>query len=155
MQNIIIVDCFSTGMNFIKDIVRRNYHPIVLEVKLDCMTEEYTKTKAQIYKSIYESIDEDFDLIYEQDTFEETLEMVRKLDPVLILPGNENGVILATKLANELGLTSNPIESLDAMTLKDEMQNALKRAGIRYIKGKTVKSPEEGLKFYLRIQHQN
>ena len=148
MDNIIIVDCYSTGKNFINDIVRRNYNPIVLEVKLDRMSEKHAKTESKAYKAIYESIDEDFDLIYEQDTFEETLEMVKKLKPALILPGNENGVILATKLANELGLISNPIESLDAMTLKDEMQNALKRAGIRYIKGKTVKSLEEGLKYY-------
>ena len=148
MENIIIVDCFSTGKNFIKDIVRRNYHPIILEVNIDCMTEECAKTRAQKYRALYESIDDDFDLIYEQDTFEQTVELVKKFDPVLILPGREGGVVLATKLANELGLTSNPIESLDAMTLKDEMQNALKRAGIRYIKGKTVKSPEEGLKFY-------
>jgi biotin carboxylase len=148
MENIIIVDCFSTGRNFIKDIVRRNYHPIVLEVKLDCMTEEYTKTRAQMYESLYGSIDEDFDLIQEQDTFEQTVELVKKFDPVLILPGSEDGVVLATKLANELELTANPIEALDSMTLKDEMQNALKKAGIRYIKGKTVKSLEEGLKFY-------
>ena len=148
MENIIVVDCFSTGKNFIKDIVRRNYHPIILEVNIDCMTEECAKTRAQKYRALYESIDDDFDLIYEQDTFEQTVELVKKFDPVLILPGREGGVVLATKLANELGLTSNPIESLDAMTLKDEMQNALKRAGIRYIKGKTVKSPEEGLKFY-------
>ena len=148
MDNIIIVDCFSTGRNFIKDIVRRNYHPIVLEVKLDCMTEEYTKTRAQMYESIYGSIDEDFDLVQEQDTFEQTVELVKKFDPVLILPGSEDGVVLATKLANELGLIANPIEALDSMTLKDEMQNALKRAGIRYIKGETVKSLEEALKFY-------
>ena len=101
-----------------------------------------------MYTSSYAAIDEDFDLIYEQDTFEETLEMVKKLNPILILPGSEDGVVLATKLSNELGLISNPNESLYAMTLKDEMQNALKKAGLRYIKGKTITSLKEALKFY-------
>ena len=53
------------------------------------------------------------------------LEMVRKLDPLLIVPGTEDGVILATKLANDLNLLCNPIENLDAITLKNEMQNRL------------------------------
>ena len=35
MENIIIVDCISTGKLFIKDIVKRNYHPIVLEINLN------------------------------------------------------------------------------------------------------------------------
>ncbi len=148
MDNIIVVDCVSSGKFFIKDIVRRNYNPIVLELKFDCMTAECKQTKVNMYSAAYEAIDDDFDLIYEQDTFEQTAEMVKKFDPVLILPGSEDGVVLATKLANELGLLANPVESLDAMTLKDEMQNALKRAGIRYIKGETVKSLEEALKFY-------
>ena len=148
MDNIIIVECLSSGKNFIKDIVRRNYNPIVLEQKNKGATEEFLEERTRLYNSEYDAIDEDFDLIYEQDTFEETLEMVKKLDPILILPGSEDGVVLATKLANELGLICNPIESLDAMTLKDEMQNALQRAGIRYIKGKTVNSLEEAMKFY-------
>jgi D-alanine-D-alanine ligase-like ATP-grasp enzyme len=148
MDNIIIVECFSSGKNFIKDIVRRNYNPIVLEEKLKGVTEEFIEEKTKLYNSEYAAIDEDFELIYEQDTFEETLEMVKKFNPILILPGSEEGVVLATKLSNELGLISTPNESLDAMTLKDEMQNALQRAGIRYIKGKTVNSLEEAVKFY-------
>ena len=148
MDNIIIIECLSTGKNFIKDIIKRNYNPIVLEQKIKGKTEEYIKEKSNMYTSSYAAIDEDFDLIYEQDTFEETLEMVKKLNPILILPGSEDGVVLATKLSNELGLISNPNESLYAMTLKDEMQNALKKAGLRYIKGKTITSLKEALKFY-------
>ena len=33
MRNIIIVDCISTGTNYIGDIVNRGYNPIVLEMK--------------------------------------------------------------------------------------------------------------------------
>lgn len=148
MDNIIIVECISSGKNFIKDIVRRNYNPIVLEQKFKNATDKFLKEEKKMHESEYAAINEDFELIYEQDTFEETVEMVRKLNPILILPGSEDGVILATKLANALGLTSNPIESLKYMTLKDEMQNALKKAGIRYIKGKTVDSLKDAIEFY-------
>ena len=49
----------------------------------------------------YKRINYDFDIIYEQDTYEETLEMVRKLNPLLILAGSETGVILTTKLSHD------------------------------------------------------
>ena len=90
----------------------------------------------------------EFDMIYERDTYEETLEAVRKFDPLLIVPGNERGVVLATRLSNELGLLCNSIENLDAMTLKNEMHNRLAQRGLRSIKGKVVHSLEEALEFY-------
>ena len=55
-------------------------------------------------QSNYDRIEYDFDLIHEKDTYEETLEMVRELDPLLIVAGNERGVILTTKLSNDLNL---------------------------------------------------
>ncbi len=148
MKSIIIVDCISTGKNFIKDIIRRNYKPVILEPKFDSRTPEEVAKRREWYIDEYATIDEEYDLIFEQDTFEETVEMVKKLNPKLILLGNENGVVLATQLANELGLLPNPNEILYAMTLKSEMQNALKRAGIRYIKGKVISSLEEAVEYY-------
>ena len=55
-------------------------------------------------QSNYDRIEYDFDLIHEKDSYEETLEMVRELDPLLIVAGNERGVILTTKLFNDLNL---------------------------------------------------
>ena len=119
MKNIIIVECKSTGINYIEDITNRGFHPIILETK-SVDSEVGEKYKKSIQKE-YESIKYDFDLIYEQDTYEKTLENVKELDPILILPGNEKGVILASKLSNDLNLLCNPIENLDAITLKHEM----------------------------------
>lgn len=73
----------------------------------------------------YESIPYEFDMVYEQDSFEETLKEVKKFNPLLIIPASEAGVRLATKLSHELGLVGNSIENLDAMTLKHEMHNRL------------------------------
>ncbi|WP_295723665.1 hypothetical protein [uncultured Methanobrevibacter sp.] len=39
-----------------------------------------------------EKIPYEFDRVYEQDTFEETLEEVKNFNPLLIVPGNERGL---------------------------------------------------------------
>lgn len=146
MRNIIIVECISTGVNFIEDIINRGYNPIVLESKM-LDTEEGEEYKKMVYDE-YKRIDYDFDIIYEKESYEETLEEVKKYDPLLILPGNEKGVILATKLSHDLNLLGNPIENLDAMTLKNEMHNRLRECGLRYIRGKVVDSLEDAIDFY-------
>ena len=117
MRNIIIVQCFSTGVNFVQDIIDRNYNPVVLEMQAFGDSEE-AKLYLEDVCAEYDDIDADFDMIYEQDTYEETLEAVKKLNPLLIVPGTEEGVTLATRLSHDLGLLGNPIENLDAMTLK-------------------------------------
>ena len=96
----------------------------------------------------YSSIEDKFDMIFERDTYEETFEAVKKLNPKLIVPGSEHGVVLATKLANDLNLLCNPIENLEALTLKNKMQEKIAEAGLRHIKGKAVKSLEEAIEFY-------
>ena len=98
MRNIIVVECISTGKNFIGDIINRGYNPIVLNLK-DSDTEDGKKFGQHVLEE-YEKIPYEFDVIYEKDTYEKTLEEVRKYNPLLIVPGNERGVILATKLSN-------------------------------------------------------
>ena len=146
MRNIIIVECMSTGINFVEDIINRGYNPIVLE--LNVSDTDGGKEHAKLVYEEYERIDYEFDIIYEKDTFEDTLEEVKKYNPLLILPGNERGVILANRLSHELGLLCNPIENLDAITLKHEMQNRIAEKGLRSIKGKVVSSLDEALDFY-------
>lgn len=145
MKSIVIVDCKSTGLNFIEDIINRGYNPVVLELKAPTGSpEEYKKAM----ENGYARVDAEFDMIYEKDSYEETLEAVKKFEPLLVLPGNEHGVILATKLANDLGLLCNPIENIDYFTFKDKMQERLADMGLRHIKGKPVKSLDEALEFY-------
>ena len=146
MKNIIIVECISTGKNFIEDIINRGYTPIVLHLK-SSNTESGKKFEEHVLEE-YKLIPYEFDMIYEKDTFEETLEEVKKFNPLLIVPGNERGVVLATRLSNELGLLSNSIENLDAMTLKNEMHNRLAQNGLRSIKGKVIHSIDEAVEFY-------
>ena len=146
MRNIIVVECISTGKNYIGDIVNRGYNPIVLHLK-DSDTEDGKKFGQHVLEE-YSRIPYEFDMIYEKDTFEETLEEVRKANPILIVPGNERGVVLAARLSHELGLLSNSIENLDAMTLKNEMHKRLAQRGLRSIKGKVIHTLDEALEFY-------
>ena len=139
----------STGINYVQDIIDRNHNPIILELKLQNDSDEARHYLEEV-RSCYDLIDNDFELIYEKDSYEETLEMVKAYDPLLIVPGTEEGVILATKLSNDLNLLCNPIENIDAMTLKDEMHNRLAENGLRYIKGNVVKSVKEAIDYYER-----
>lgn len=147
MRNIIIVQCMSTGKNYVQDIIDRNCNPIVLEMKPFGDSDDAMDYQEEV-KHEYDLIENEFDLIYERDTYEDTLEMVRKYDPLLIVPGTEDGVILATKLANDLNLLCNPIENIDAMTLKNEMQNRLAENNLRSIKGQVIRSLDEAIIYY-------
>ena len=149
MKNIIVVECFSTGKNYIKDIIDRNYNPVVLEVKSVGDSFEGRRYQKGL-EQCYESIDNNFELIHEKDSYEETLEMVKEYDPVLVIPGSEKGVILATKLSNDLNLLGNPIENIGAMTLKDEMHERLAENNLRSIRGQVIKSTEEAIDYYDR-----
>lgn len=146
MRNIVIVEAVSTGINFIEDVVNRGFNPVVLQTKVP--ETEDGRVYLKMIKESHDAIELDFDMIYEKDSYEETLDMVRQYDPLLVIPGSEKGVILATKLAADLGLKGNPVENIDALTLKHKMQEKLAENGLRHIRGRVVRSPEEAVKYY-------
>lgn len=143
MENIIVVEAISTGLNYIRDITYRNYRPVVLETRVPEDAKDYARVREESYKTIKL----EFEKISEKDSYEETLELVKSYHPVAVLPGSEGGVILANRLGEDLGLKTNPSSIHDAMTKKNDMHNALKKAGIRYILGQVVSSPVEALEF--------
>ena len=142
MRNIIIVEAISTGYNFVEDVVRRGYNPIILEPPGD-LGEDTEQLRISSYKSFYRTPQ----ILRAPDDYARTLELVKEYDPLLVLAGSEYGVELATRLAYDLGLPGNPYERIGFMTRKDAMQDALKAAGMRYIRGKEVKTAEEALQF--------
>ena len=147
MRNIIVVEAFSTGKNYVQDIINRNYNPVVLELKSANDSFEGKRYKKEL-EACYDYISDEFEIIYEKDSYEETLKEVKKYNPLLVIPGSEKGVILATNLANDLNLSCNPIENIDAMTLKDKMHERLAENNVRHIKGRVIKSIEEAIDFY-------
>lgn len=141
-KNIVIVSAISTGQYLVEDVIKRGYNPVVL--KPIVASEDMQK----IVDESYAAIPYKFDYIQASEDYVDTLADVKKYSPIHVIPGSEDGVVLAAKLANDLNLIGNPIENLPQMTEKPAMHEALRKAGIRYIEGKVVSSVEEGVKFY-------
>ena len=77
MRNIIVVDCISTGKNFVEDIINRGYNPILLDLKVADTKDG--RDFAEFVIENYKSIKHEYEMIYEMDTYEETLEMIRAM----------------------------------------------------------------------------
>lgn len=145
MENILIVDSYSTGENFLEDIKKRGYHPIVLWSKRnDLLFQAMESHRNPIMKKYKDEVD----FYIEKDTYEETLSMVKELNPKFVLPGGELGVELATMLAADLNLPGNKKDRIPYMTNKSLMHQALAEHGVREIRGKVVHNLEEALDFY-------
>lgn len=147
MDKIIVVECISTSMIYISDIRDMGYEPIILETYNDDGGKQEER-RLENYKNMPKPLPR---RIQAFPNYNDTLKLCKKENPVLILPGSEMSVELATNLANDLGLKSNNRENLTQMTRKDEMHKALKNAGLRYIKGKMVSTINEALDFYRKL----
>lgn len=147
-KNVIIVECNSTGLNYLYALKRRGCHAIVLHVKADT---EYKKFRDQNIK-LYPKNTE---IIHEQDTYKKTLELVKKFHPMLIINGGEAGIELGTHLSHDLHLRGNDYKDIDIHLRKDAMHEALKKSGIRYIRGKNVFNVKDAISFYRELKHKN
>lgn len=77
--------------------------------------------------------------------------MVREIDPVLILPGCDNGVLPALRLSKDLGLRSNSLENYPKMRDKYEMQMALRDYGMAYARSEILNTEKEAVSFFRRM----
>ena len=146
-NNIVIVEPFSTGFNLIDDVKARGFKPVAM-VAATPGTDEDREAFRQAKEMFLLRLPEGTPVIGENPNYEEVLEEVRKYDPLLVIPGSEFGVELATRLASDLGLRGNKWENIGKMTRKSEMHQALADHGIRYIRGRIVNSEEEARAFY-------
>ena len=146
-ETIVVVHCASTGMNFIDDIRSRGYEPVLLKIEDYAGTEEDKALLAGQDLTESRRFGKIRIIPYDPDYWV-LLRRVQEVNPKLVLAGSEFGVELATRLAADLGLPGNPPELLPAMTRKDAMHEALKRYGIRYIRGEVVTTVEEAVAFY-------
>ena len=146
MKNkIVIAEPMSTAFNFLEDIRQKGYEPVILE---SYIPEGYARRLMdEERKNKYARITYPITLLKENPDYAATLREVRDLDPLLVLVGGEEGVVIGTRLADDLGLTGNPFSNIPKMTRKSVMQQTLKEAGLRYIRGKEVSSWEDCLLF--------
>lgn len=146
-KTIVICEYISTGINYIDDAEARGYTPVLVEGIYEGTPEDIETFRA-LRSRINNRLKGRYRIISENPDYGEVLKQVRETNPVLVIPGSEFGVALATRLAEDLGLPGNPSSRIPQMTEKSEMHRALKEYGIRYIKGEIVYSREEALAFY-------
>ena len=139
-KKVMVVLCASSAINYIEDIRNAGYEPVILEPSIPGVP------PAEVRKELeaeYTHIKGERPAIYAaSQNYGETLEMVRTIAPCCIIPGTDFGLELATTLAHDLGLPGNNPVRLPYMREKDKMQEAVKAAGLRSIRGKVVTTVE-------------
>jgi carbamoylphosphate synthase large subunit len=146
-KTVVICEYISTGINYVDDVRARGYEPVLLEGTY-VGTDEETIPEKEERDAINSRLRDSIRIIPENPDYNEVLRQIRELDPVLVIAGSEFGVPLATKLSEDLGLPGNPVSSIRSMTEKDAMQEALKKNGLRYIRGQVVKTEAEAESFF-------
>lgn len=145
---VVIVECYSSAVNYIHDIRERGFKPVLLEFYLPY--EKRESERALNDKAYAFNNDPYPEVIMAKEHYDETLDMIQKLDPILILPGSDRGMELALRLSSDLCLKSNPLSILWQLRDKYAMQKALELAGMRYIRSHIVRSEEEAIDFYIK-----
>jgi biotin carboxylase len=146
-RNIVICEYISTGINYVDDCRARGYEPVLVEGNYVGTEEDQAPLRAA-RDVLNKKLEGKVRIIRENPDYNEILRQVRGLDPVAVVAGSEFGVGLATRLAADLGLPGNPVSSLLAMTEKDDMHEALRKYGIRYIRGKVVSDEADAIEYY-------
>lgn len=143
---IIVVHCISSSLNYIEDIRNEGYEPVIMEITAPQEIREYVRKALDVEYSYIKG--EKPLVVQECSEYRQTLQMVREMNPVLVTAGGDLGLELAVKLNRDLGLPGHKVERLPYLRRKDKMHEALKDAGLRYIRGKVVSSIEEGIEYY-------
>ena len=144
---ILIADPVSTGRLYVDDIIRRGYEPIVLMPWLEEPDEMVEAMYEYRYTPMLRSLPKGIKIIWEKPDYQQTLEEIKKYPIELAISGNEMGINTIDRITHDLGLKGNPIEFSQSHRDKDVMQDALKKAGLRHISGRKVKSVEDAKAF--------
>ena len=146
MQYMAIVECISSGILYIDEIISRGYKPLVVNVyRVGEGHTEYRKLVAKRYADRVEYIDEGED-------FEEFMTRLRRYDIAAVFPGSEAGVRLADRIVKVLGLRGNDEATTHYRCNKAGMYEALGKAGIRRIESSFVKSESDIEDFWKRYE---
>ena len=130
-EKIVVIEAISSSVNYISDIRDMGYEPILLE---RWVSEERREDRRKWHDNYYALNGDTMpEIIMASQSYKDILALMKKIDPILILPGADHAVYLATSLSADMGLPCNDSKNLDAMISKDNMQYALKKAGLGHI----------------------
>lgn len=138
---VLIVECLSSSINYLKDLEERGYQAAVLESPI------IRKNQPAWYS--YDLFGAKQPIILSRhEKYEDTLKEVKKLNPVLIVTGADHGLEMCLRLSNDLGLKNNKLSNLPKMRDKLVSQQTLKKAGIRCIESVRYTTMEAALDFF-------
>ena len=144
--NIVVIEAVSSGVNYIHDINEMGYNPVCVELYHE--DEDEREQMRFLHDFNYSLVcDDSPDIIMADESYEKTFEMIKELDPILIIPGSDLGIPWANKMSYELGLPANNPELLDKMMDKRCMQESIRNSNLRYIRSKVITSFEEAKEF--------
>ncbi|MBE6524599.1 MAG: ATP-grasp domain-containing protein [Thermoplasmata archaeon] len=144
MKYIAVVECVSSGILYVDEIISRGFKPLIVNVYMSEFTEDlvhYREMVAQRYADRVEYIDEGPD-------FEAFVARLKKYDIAAVFPGSEYGVRLADRMNRVLGLRGNDDRTTHYRCNKAGMYEALGKAGIRRIESAHVYAEDDIRKFW-------
>lgn len=144
-KHIVMIPATSTSKQFIPAIVERGYRPIIIDPFFEDEESEYRRFFMSD-KSFYEPYDPIY-LTNKRD-INELIQELNSYEIEAIIAGSDVGVPLTDQLNTLLGMKGNSSKTTYKRRDKLAQQQALKDAGIRYIKSKEISSLEEALAFY-------
>ncbi|MCQ2753136.1 MAG: ATP-grasp domain-containing protein [Bacilli bacterium] len=137
--NILLIDCFYSSQKYVADAVKFGFIPYILT--------PYGQTRTTI------PLPQQVRFVDGFKDYQKTLQLVKKIKPKFIFAGDEEDVELAMKLQNDLKLPgANKMRYFQELTHKDAMHAALKKAGLRYIRGEVVHNVKEAVAIYKKFK---
>ncbi|MCQ2792764.1 MAG: ATP-grasp domain-containing protein, partial [Bacilli bacterium] len=138
LENIVLIGCYDEiTSKYIQDIVMLNCKPIVF----------YGPNENEDIK-----MPVPYQVRHFSSNYQKTLAMIRALHPRLVIAGAEEYLGLITRLQHDLHLPGNSPKYIDIYTKKDAMHEALKKAGVRYIRGEIANSEKEAVEVYRKLK---
>lgn len=144
-----IIECASNGRFYIPEARKRGLLPLVIYPKLplDSKDTQYGEVRAHVR----DYLDETIPVIDAPEDFDELMTLLKPYPIACVLAGSEFGVPMADELSKRLGLPGNDPKKTSLKLEKPAMQAALKEAGLRYIRGRTITSVQDGLDFWKEL----
>ena len=142
MQYMAIVECASSAILYVDEMISRGYKPLVINVR---EAQEYV---VEYRKLLRKSLENKVEFIDEKENFDEFIEELRQYDIVAAFAGCEYGVRLTDRIVKALGLRGNDDSTTYLRCTKAGMYEALGRAGIRRIESRKVFSDKDIEEFW-------
>ncbi len=141
MKHLVIVYGSSSAYLYVEEAWKRGFMPIILYTPYPIDSEvEYFKKR----------VGDNAIFMYMKDEPEKdkAVEELKNYDVVCVVAGSEAGTRYADRVAKILGKLCNDPETIYKRNTKKGMHQALKEAGIRYIKTLSITSEEELRRFW-------